>query len=98
MTGCAVVGVLDLSRCSNAEIRERYFDQLIIPVCAGQHGKHIDVIEEQCDPCFIDRICWRKRRKSRKTYRYPQMNPDMPLGFDIDSIPAGAVLFLQAMN
>ena len=96
---------IDLRGCGSA-VRERFFDQMIVPIKRGQHQKNFDVLEDECDSKFIERQKWRANRNLRKQQAKEIGSRTglsfgsevLPMGFNWQSIPHGAVVLVRGAN
>ncbi len=79
---------IDLSGCDE-KVREFHKEMLRLPVKRGEHRKDVDLLMEEIPEVQRERI-----KVSAVNYDDEHVNRDWPVGFDVRSMPKGAVLHL----
>ncbi len=87
---------LDLSKTKFAEVYKKENCPLVFKVRKGAHRKDFDVCHDLMTKEENDRIYTFAEKRMKKREGHLNYEKDWPIGFDIDALPSGAVLTVEA--
>lgn len=86
--------ILDLGLCKKSAID--LLGTSIVPINNGRYQKDFDIAVSECNQAWYSRLtnirAWKHRKLKRNARRISYV---MPVGFNINEIPAGAVIKLK---